>query len=164
MKAKETIAVIGAASEEGRLVIGYLMHRPYRLLLTDESSENLAALRRGLSAFNTAAEIDLLPCCGEAAWEADMILVAHAGSSLEETARKMKEVATTKTVIIVEDGNPEVFKRLQDLLPHSKLVLVQLSKNGPGAATPSPVRVSGDDPQATESASRLFETAWPVGL
>jgi len=123
MQQKETVAVIGAASEEGRSIVSKLAHASCRLLLMDEDAEGLAALRQSLT--NTRAEIDNVPCCREASWEADLILIAKEQISIEDTAKKMAQVATTKTVIYLTKDNDDAFERLQQLLPHSRLVKAQ---------------------------------------
>jgi len=120
MQQKETVAVIGAASEEGRRMVNKLAHAPCRLLLMDEDAEGLAALKQSLT--DTKAEIDSLPCCREASWEADLIFIAKEQVSIEDTARKMAQVATTKTVIYLTKENDDAFERLRQLLPHSRLV------------------------------------------
>lgn len=127
MQQKETVAVIGAASEEGRRMVNGLAHAPCRLLLMDEDAEGLAALKQSLT--NTKAEIDSLPCCREASWEADIILIAKEQISIEDTARKMAQVATTKTVIYLAQKNDDSFERLQPLLPHSRLVKARYSND-----------------------------------
>jgi hypothetical protein len=146
---KETIAVIGATSEKGRLVIEHLLRNPYRLLLMDEESDKLAELKQSLAIWKTEAETDTLLCCREASWEADIIVIAKEHKTIEETAQKIKDVATTKIVIYVAEDNNNQFNLLQQLLPYSKLVQVQLTKNN--------ALIMGKDTVANDTVTRLFK-------
>jgi arginine/ornithine N-succinyltransferase beta subunit len=127
MKHKETIAVIGAACEEGKKVIGFLINTGHRLLLMDEATEQLQSLQQALSPMYPQAEIDIIPCSREACWEADLIIIVKTQPTLEATITKIKEVATNKIVACITSGNLQPYALLQKDLPHSRIVAVQLN-------------------------------------
>lgn len=148
--AKQTIAVIGAASAEGRTVLVHLLPTGHRLLLMDEAAEKLPGLQQQLQQQQPRCETDTEPCCREACWEADVIILANAQPTLASTLQKIKDVATTKIVVCMGDNDAQ----MQQHLPHSKIVFLQLPA---GAVTP-PV-ISGGNKPAVEAVCNLFKTA-----
>jgi pyrroline-5-carboxylate reductase len=155
---KETIAVIGATSERGKIIVEQLLHVPFRMLLMDEDVEKLEALQQRFALLNSEADIDIVQCCREASWEADIILIAKEQNSIEETAKKIKEVATTKIVIYLAADNNNQFDYLQRLLPDSKLVQVHLTKQNNDQRSSFTSGIWGTDTQATETVTRIFQS------
>jgi 8-hydroxy-5-deazaflavin:NADPH oxidoreductase len=154
---KETIAVIGATGEEGRKAIGYLLRDDYRLLLVDESADRLAQLQQELLLLHPAAAIDTLPCCREASWEADIIILAKAQKTLTDTVRKIREVAANKIIISIE-GIPELhYDQLQGALPHSQVVEVQWKNAQANPEVSVTPQLKGNHPAAVKTAAELFQ-------
>ncbi len=126
MAYKDTVAIIGATTTVGA-VIAKSIAANYRLLLMDEAQPQLVLLQNEIQAMGKNAEVDVLHCCKNASWEADIIVVANDGKGLEELAGKMEEVSNCKTVLhftsFQEDTN-----RLQHLLPHAKVVTILSSQ------------------------------------
>ena len=120
MTHKYTVAIIGASGSLGILIAKDLSEY-YRLLLMDNDQSGLNALQSELLELNSANEIDVLDCCKDASWEADIIVIAVSVDKQSEIAIKIKEVATQKVVISI---SPQIIPELdlQTLLPHSKVI------------------------------------------
>jgi ketopantoate reductase len=154
MPAKQTIAVIGAASAEGREVLAHLLPTGHRLLLMDEAAEKLPGLQQQLHRVQPRCETDIQPCCREACWEADVVVLAKAHPTLANTLQKIKEVATTKIVVCLGQNKEETTSEIAQHLPYSKIVFMQLTA---GVVTP-PV-ISGGNKSAVEAVRNLFKIA-----
>lgn len=155
--AKQTIAVIGAASAEGRAVLAHLLPLRHRLLLMDEAAEKLPGLQQLLQQQQPRCETDTEPCCREACWEADVIILAKAQPTLSDTLQNIKDVATTKIVVCLWQYDQlveQVEAELQQQLPHSKIVFLQLP-----AGSVTKLVISGGNKSAVEAVHNLFETA-----
>ncbi len=127
MAQKETIALIGATSETGQLLVSRLLSLPCLLLLMDGSAERLHALYHALTEGPDEGRVDLLSCSREASWEADIIIIAENENRLEAIAARIKEVATGKLVIfITTDERAE--SSLQQWLPYTQVVTVLVRK------------------------------------
>ncbi|MDQ3278172.1 MAG: hypothetical protein M3Q06_07585 [Bacteroidota bacterium] len=126
MAYKNTVAIIGATTAVGA-VIAKSMAANYRLLLMDRAQPQLVVLQNEIQAMDNHAEVDVLHCCKDASWEADIIVVAHDGEALEELAVKMEEVSNCKTVLHFTSDQNDLDK-LQQLLPHAKVVTIQSSR------------------------------------
>jgi len=100
------------------------------------------------------AEVDILNCCKDASWEADSIVVANQGESVEEVALKMQEVTNCKTVLHFISHENDINK-LQQLLPHAKVVSIILSQPG-GAGIGSSAFIHGTDTEATDTAKTMI--------
>ncbi|HWJ30318.1 MAG TPA: 2-dehydropantoate 2-reductase N-terminal domain-containing protein [Flavisolibacter sp.] len=128
MKHKETIAVIGAVSEEGQKVLGFLLQSGQRLLLMDEAADQLLLLHQSLSALHPEAEIDIQPCCREASWEADLIILAKPQPTPEAAIQKMKEVANNKIIVCFNNNDMDLLELLQKELPYSRVISMNMDK------------------------------------
>ena len=120
MTHKYTVAIIGASGSLGNLIAKDLSEY-YRLLLMDDNQSGLNALQSELLELNSSNEVDVLDCCKDASWEADIIVIAVSVDKQSEIAIKIKEVATQKVVISI---SPQIIPELdlQTLLPHSKVI------------------------------------------
>ncbi len=122
MAVKKCIAVIGLETEAGMALIRSLAAGPYRLLLfKQEGCESDAAVDRLKAAF-PLAEIEIIGCAFEAAWEADVIVLATDAAEEEPVARKIREVATRKPVVRISLPGAVPTDILQSLLPDSEVV------------------------------------------
>ena len=120
MTHKYTVAIIGALGSLGILIAKDLSEY-YRLLLMDDDQSGLNALQSELLELNSSNEVDVLDCCKDASWEADIIVIAVSVDKQSEIGIKIKEVATQKVVISI---SPQIIPELdlQTLLPHSKVI------------------------------------------
>jgi len=128
MAVKNTVAIIGATTTTGAFIAKGISNGPYRLLLMDCAIDALDALQSDITSVNADVEIDAVQCCKDASWEADIIVVAVAADELEDTARKMQEVATCKTVISITAAE-NAPGNLQKLLPYSRVINVAVAGN-----------------------------------
>ena len=121
MTHKYTVAIIGASGSLGNLIAKDLSEY-YRLLLMDDNDQSgLKALQSAILELDGDNEVDVLDCCKDASWEADIIVIAVSVDKQSEIAIKIKEVATQKVVISI---SPQIIPELdlQTLLPHSKVI------------------------------------------
>lgn len=122
MAYKNTVAIIGATTAVG-ILIARSIAANYRLLLMDTNQPQLDLLQAGILAVDKTAEVDILHCCKNASWEADIIVVADDGQGLDELAVKMHEVSNCKTVLHFT-SDPDHQGKLQQHLPHAKVVSI----------------------------------------
>lgn len=121
MTHKYTVAIIGAPGSLGILIAKDLSEY-YRLLLMDDNDQSgLKALQSAILELDGDNEVDVLDCCKDASWEADIIVIAVSVDKQSEIAIKIKEVATQKVVISISS---QIISELdlQTLLPHSKVI------------------------------------------
>ena len=152
MPAKQTIAVIGAASTEGMAVLTCLLPTGHRLLLMDEAAEKLTALQQQLKQQQPRCETSTEPCCREACWEADVIVLAKVQPRLAQTLQKIKDVATTKIVVCLGQNEEERTLEVAQHLPHSKIVFLQL----PEGAAKLP-EIFSENKSALQTIRNLFK-------
>jgi len=127
MPHKETIALIGATTETGQLVVSRLLCLPSLLLLMDGSAERLHSIYHALTEGPEQHRVDLLSCSREASWEADIIIIAENEDRLEAIAARIKEVATGKLVIFIT-ADERIESSLQQWLPYTQVVTVLVRK------------------------------------
>jgi hypothetical protein len=121
-----TIAVIGASEERNFPILKELSER-YHLLLFDKNENALLEIRERLVAQNRHGYIEKMNCAVNASWEADIIILSGLYVNDEDVVEKIKEVATAKIIIIMEnedDFTKSISRQLSfDLIfPHSKIV------------------------------------------
>lgn len=126
MAYKHTVAIIGATTPQGSL-IAQRIGAQFRLLLMDTAQAPLMDLQNTVLSAYPQAEVDLLTCCKDASWEADIVVVAIAETELAEIAARIKEVTTCKPVIHLVT-TPAAASQLVHLLPHANVVTVELSQ------------------------------------
>lgn len=117
-----TVAIIGATTTVGSLIAKSIVAN-YRLLLMDTEQQQLVLVQNEIVAIDKNAEVDVLHCCKNASWEADIIAVANDGEDIEELAIKMEVVSNCKTVLHFTSREDSIDK-LQQLLPHAKVVTI----------------------------------------
>lgn len=71
MQTKKTIAVIGASGNMGSAISKSLSKGNYRLLLKGNDQHKLDTLAAEIKNGNSAADVEVIACTTEAAWEAD---------------------------------------------------------------------------------------------
>lgn len=163
---KQTIAIIGAGKSTGSRMAGLFSERNYRILLFDDNIPEIQAVRKSIRQKSQAADIEVLECKHEACWEADVIMLSVHYKSLDEIAEKIYDVATQKTVIYVgkedEFQYSEIRNELTKLLPHSKIVIVNLNTVPGEEMNDNPyfrIIDSGINPQVEKEVKLLFEDA-----
>lgn len=134
MTHKKTIAVIGAVGTVGTAIAKCLSRYTYRLLLMDRALDRVNHLCSSLNQESVPSEIEGVTSAREAAWEADIIIVATPYGEGREIAESIREVAIGKIVVSVSqpitgsfnatsnDATPSAAEELQKLLPNSKVV------------------------------------------
>lgn len=146
---KNTVAIIGASSALGTIIAKGISNGDNRLLLMDEGRQaQLAILHNEIIQLNKGAEIELLYCCKDASWEADIIIIAVETIKQIETAAKIKEVSTRKTVICFT-GSYNEGNEIQQLLPYSKVIHVSVSSNMKSVESMNAI-INGKDLQALQ--------------
>jgi len=177
MKTKQTIAVIGASGNMGSAITKSLSNGGYRILLCADQQEQVATLANDIKNNNTAADIDAIDCSGQAAWEADIIILAVPYAAEKEVAARIKEVATQKIVISIANPLNETFnglstapdtsaaEELQKLLPNSKVIKAFNTTFAADFASPVidgkqvDALIAGNDEEALQTVSELVATA-----
>jgi hypothetical protein len=126
MENVRTIAVIGASEERNFPILKELSER-YHLLLFDDNQKALSQIHESLVAQNRHGVIEKMNCALNASWEADIIILSGFCVNDAAVVEKIKEVATAKIIIIMEnddDFTKSINRQLSfDLIfPHSKIV------------------------------------------
>jgi NADPH-dependent F420 reductase len=176
MKAKQTIAVIGATGNMGSAISKNLSKGNYRLLLCAKDKEKLETLTAEIKN-DAASEVESLDCFVNASWEADIIVVAVPFQAEKEVAEKIKQVANQKIVVSIANPLNETYnglltapdtsaaEELQKLLPNSKVVKAFNTTFAADFATPMiagkqvDAFVVGNDDESVKTVSELVATA-----
>ena len=157
MPHKQTVAVIGASRPLGAFIAKAIAVH-YHVLLMDHGKPALELLKTEIESAFQDVETDVVSCCKDASWEADIIVVAVPADEQPIVAATMKEVATCK--IIVNTATSERCGDLQKHLPYSRVVDVLI--NGFISGIPdnkAEVVVTGTDEEAVETALFMMNVA-----
>ncbi|MEJ7912004.1 MAG: hypothetical protein WKF70_02530 [Chitinophagaceae bacterium] len=157
MAQKETIALIGATTETGQLIVSRLLNLPCLLLLMDGSTDRLHALYHSLTTGTNEARVDLLSCSREASWEADIILIAENEDRLEAIADRIKEVATGKLVIFITTDE-DIESSLQLWLPYTQVVTVFVRKDADAGQLFSIAIMESRSKETLQKADEFFKS------
>lgn len=160
MPHKNTVAIIGASGSLGSAIAKGISKGPYRLLLMDKEQNHLSLLASEIIKLNSSADVDIIHCCKDASWEAEIIIIAVPDDEQNEIAKKIKEVATQKIVIsiasqIVTDND------LQQLLSYSKVINVSIGTDTKQASNINKTIdafIKGSDDESLETAIKIIET------
>lgn len=154
-----TIAVIGAAEKRNLPVLKELSEH-YQLLLFDKNPKALSAIHERLVAQNRHGFIEKMDCAINASWEADIIILSGFCINDAAVVEKIKEVATAKVIIIMENEDEfttSISNELSfDLLfPHSKIVeIINISTD---ENTQKEFLLEGHNSKALDTVSGIFE-------
>ena len=151
MAYKNIVAIISATTVVGS-VIAKSIAEDHRLLLMDTEQSKLVLLQTEIQAMHKNAETDILNCCKNASWEADIIVVANDGEGLHELAVKMEEVTNCKTVLHFTSRQDSIDK-LQHFLPHAKVVTIIVSHQFTDANANA--FIHGTDKEAIDTAKMM---------
>lgn len=177
MNTKQTIAIIGATGNMGSVIARSLAKGNNRLLLLANSQDKIEILIDGIKNDHLSADIDAFECAAEAAWEADVIILAVPYAAEKEIAAKIKEKANQKIIISIANPLNETYtglttspdssaaEELQKLLPNSKVIKAFNTTFAADFTTPVingkqvDALLAGNDVEALEIVSGLVETA-----
>ncbi|MBL7735566.1 MAG: hypothetical protein JNL51_08905 [Chitinophagaceae bacterium] len=157
MAAKKTIAIVGATDLLNTALERKLAQANCRALLVSEDETQFADLLKSVSGNTPGAEIEAQHCIRESCWEADIIILGINEGLIEETIKKIKEVATQKIVVCLtrHEGaityQPGIARALQCSLPYSKAVYIF------NAAATGDLLVAGNDEEAVETVINLAD-------
>ncbi|MBS1542207.1 MAG: hypothetical protein JST14_01130 [Bacteroidetes bacterium] len=119
-----TIAIVGATRPNGLALAHELAGNQCRLVLMSDDQSALSNIKGKLAGL--AAEILTQDCAKEACWEAEVIILAVNETDALTVARKIKEVATGKTIIYVPDHlqaeGTSLSDKLAGIMPFSRIV------------------------------------------
>ncbi|HEY0434111.1 MAG TPA: YceI family protein [Chitinophagaceae bacterium] len=140
-----TIAIIGATGPIGRVLSSGLANRGHRLLLMDHDLFALEVLAKEIG--SEGKQVDIMPCAGEASWEADVIIADIPVESIKELNRKMVPFSNRKPVILFIDVDPAA------TFPAARGVTVHVAASEPRLVFRS------NYPDAVSIAKKLLEDA-----
>jgi predicted dinucleotide-binding enzyme len=161
MHTKQTIAIIGMG-QSGKAIAAALSKSNARLLLVDKNVDEAKSIATSLHDKNDYSDIEATECSYNAAWEADIIILAVPCSAQADIAEYIKEVSTQKIVIAVSDSLDEEInseqiaaaaEELQQLLPYCK-VAKAFQLNGKDIDC----FLRGNDEEAAQTINELFKT------
>ena len=161
MHTKQTIAIIGMG-QAGKAIAAALSKDNARLLLVDKDVDEAKNIASGLYDKNSSADIEAIECSYNAAWEADIIILAVPCSAQADIAEYIKEVSTQKIVIAVPYSLDEKIdseqiaaaaEQLHGLLPYCKVARA-FQLNGKDIDC----FLRGNDKEAAQTINELFRT------
>lgn len=115
---KKTIAIIGAGEATGATIAQRLAEADYPVLLMDDDVQKATTLQHFLAVACPNAQVDVVDCSYECAWEADAVVLTVPNHQVQAVAEKIRAVVTQKPIFRVTDSVED----LRILLPHSKIV------------------------------------------
>jgi predicted dinucleotide-binding enzyme len=126
MTSPKTIAIVGATGKMGSVISRSLAEAGYRLVLTAHYRPRLTALKNELVQIYDA-DVTLSATAREAAWEADLVVLAVPTQVEMEVATLIREVVSGKIIISISardnrKADVSAAEELQRLLPYSKVV------------------------------------------
>jgi hypothetical protein len=159
MENVKIIAVIGASEKKNFSVFKELANH-YHLLLFNKNEKALSDIYQRLIVEYRDDSVEKMDCAVNASWEADVIILSGFCASDLVTIEKIKEVATGKTIIIMEnedDFTKSINRELNfDLIyPYSKIVeVINVAKD---KNTENEFLVESKNAKALETVSTIFE-------
>ena len=151
---KKTIAVLVDSGKFSPGLMEGLMMQDLRLLFISEDDTKHKGIKDQLERVNPAAEIEFISCERDGCWEADIIAISTLESISPALVQKIKAVATQKTVLSISEENKQVVNPdLEQFLPHSKIVEIQID------TTEKQFAISGNDVEAKTDIGIIFENA-----
>lgn len=154
-----TIAVIGASEKINFPVLKELSDH-YHLLLFDKDQKALSDIHESLVAKNRHSVIEKMDCAVDASWEADIIILS--GFCINDTTfiEKIKEVATAKIIIIMENEDEFTLSISRQpsfdvIFPHSKIV--EIINVAADANAEKEFLLEGHHSKSLDTVSAIFE-------
>lgn len=126
MTTPKTIAIVGATGKMGSVIARSLADARYRLVLMATNRERLVALAKELVQIYDA-DVIVVATAREAAWEADLVVLAVPAEVEMQVASLIREVVAGKIVISISardnrKADVSAAEELQRKLPYSKVV------------------------------------------
>lgn len=151
---KKTIAILGDTGKFSPVVMQDLMKQDLRLLFISEDETKKFKLKEQLEPINGAAEVEFTSCERDGCWEADIIAITGKENIPTALIKKIKEVATQKTVLIISEENKKSESHyLVTSLPNSNVIEIQID-------TPvKEFRLTGKDAHSLTEIKFIFENA-----
>jgi hypothetical protein len=126
MSNRRTFAVLGV-SETNSIFLAKQIAKTNPVLLFDHDAVVLNTVYSQILLEYPNAKAEIMICPTNASWEADVIILSNAGTTDVNLIEKIRNVATGKIVLFLENkknmntsGNTD--KKLQHLFPFSKVV------------------------------------------
>lgn len=131
----------------------------------DQSIHFLTEWKNEVVAFYQNAAIEIINCAREACWEADIIITTHPHPNEPQLAAMIKEVSVGKIVLLLQtkqgndtqssviENSKSILDKWQQLLPHSKFVLVYKKIE---ETIDAPAVITGEDQEAVSYIQHLF--------
>lgn len=153
---ERTIAVIGDTDSFCPTLAEKLVN--VRLLFVSNDDDKNRQLMKQLEQKKLSAEIEFINCEKEGCWEADIIAFTDPGVIAPEFIQRIKEVATQKIVLLISEEKKKAgisgnAGKLQELLPHSRVINVLVDPEGLQAT------ISGESEEAQETVQAIFKQA-----
>lgn len=126
MSSPKTIAIVGATGKMGSVIARSLAEARYRLVLMANHREKLKALKTELVQIY-GADVTLSPTVREAAWEADLVVLAVPAQIEMGIAGLIRDVVSGKIIISISardnrKADISAAEELQRMLPYSRVV------------------------------------------
>ncbi|HEY8510687.1 MAG TPA: NAD(P)-binding domain-containing protein [Cyclobacteriaceae bacterium] len=126
MTSPKTIAIVGATGRMGSVIARSLAEARYRLVLTAKRREKLKALKNELVQIYDA-DVMLATSVRDAAWEADLVVIAVPAEQEVEIAEHIRDVVSGKIIISISardnrKADISAAEELQRMLPYSRIV------------------------------------------
>lgn len=147
---KKTMTILGDTGDFFPEVIDVLIKQDLRLLFVSDDEASNSHLKSRLEQTKTEAEVEFIICEHDGCWEADIIVITQPELISTALLERIKEVATQKIVLAISKNKKELTSRLQQVLPHSKVVLLLLNSQEKEFA------IFGIYPEARDEVQELF--------
>lgn len=148
---RKTIAIIDATERLGATIARNIAKENYRLLLFSLDVNELKFLVKGITKQTPNADIDFMPCAGDASWEADVVILTIPLNN--ELAQKISPFVNRKIVVSISFENHAEIGELEELLPGARIVKLDASlgddKEHVFAA------IASNDPEALQVAQEI---------
>lgn len=149
----------------------------YRVLLYTDIQHEARDLISGIKKMQPSADIEEINCKVQAAWEADIVILAVPFQSEMEVAEKIREMVNQKVVISLSDPlnsshnglitppDTSTAEELQKLLPNSKVIKTFNTALAADFLTPvidgtqADAFIAGDDDEALQTVTEVVATA-----
>lgn len=131
MSSSKTIAFTGKFTATSQRLLLQLGNAGFRLLVLLEEEE-YKQLQEALIAELPELEMEHINCIKDSCWEADLIIMHGRVFENSGVINTMKEVATQKPVLYIEEeklieNTTSTMNLLNNLLPHSHIYLIKLA-------------------------------------
>lgn len=125
----KTIAIIAEKEEYPLELLQVLAKQELQLLFVSSDQETNLRLIRQFDQLETVAEVDFISCEREGCWEADLIILYKPAKFLSTIIERIREVAIQKTILVISERNTQKNDlNIQELLPHSKVIDLELAE------------------------------------